>query len=319
MHLTRFGSINFFLEVQFKKDDRRINLDRGLVDHHMDAIMIPVIVLIAVGIGFISSMFGIGGGFLLNPSMVILLGMSVGLAVGTIPAVILMMSFSSVIAYARQKRIDFVVTSLMVIPSIGGSVLGALVLIPGTIRLVCFGIVEFILATILALKKNAQERAQKLEIPACLRDRNWGCEGMTLHRRCVDAGGTEFIYSAKLLVALPLSFIAGFLSSFLGIGGGTLYIQIFSFLCGMSIHMAIACSMLSVFVTSISSFATFAVVGQVDYIVAIIFGIGGIFGAQIGARVNKRIHSKYLKPMAAIMIAIIAITMIAFALLKNPT
>ncbi len=284
----------------------------------MDALMIPVIIIIAVGIGFVSAMFGIGGGFLLNPSMVLLLGMSVGLAVGTIPAVILMMSLSSTIAYARQKRIDYLVTALMVIPSIVGSVLGALVLLPGVVRLVCFGIVEFILAAILALKKNAQEKIQKVEIPACLRDRNWGFEDMTLHRRCVDSGGTEFIYSAKILVALPLSFIAGFLSSLLGIGGGTLYIQIFTFLCGMSIHMAIACSMLSVFVTSISSFVTFTAVGQVDFIVAIIFGIGGILGAQLGARVNKRINPKYLKPMAAIMIAIIAITMIVFALLKNP-
>ncbi|NMC05539.1 MAG: sulfite exporter TauE/SafE family protein [Candidatus Lokiarchaeota archaeon] len=282
--------------------------------------MVPLIVIIAVGIGFVASMFGIGGGFLLNPSMVILLGMNVGLAVGTIPAVILMMSLSSVIAYARQKRIDYLVTAMMVIPSIVGSVLGALttIMLPGVVVLVCFGIVEIILAAILALKKNAQERAQQVEIPACLREKNWACEGMTLHRKCTDAGGEEFIYSARLLVALPLSFLAGFLSSLLGIGGGTLYIQIFTFLCGMSIHMAIACSMLSVFVTSISSFVTFAAVGQVDFVVAIIFGIGGIIGAQAGARVSKRIHSKYLKPMAAIMIAIIAVNMIVFALLKNP-
>lgn len=282
--------------------------------------MIPVIILIAIGIGFISAMFGIGGGFLLNPSMVLLLGMSVGLAVGTIPTVILMMSLSSVIAYTRQKRIDFVLTAIVVLPSIIGSILGALttILLPGVVVLICFGIVEIILAAILAIKKNPQELVQKAKNQAFSSDKSWFWSGTTLNRRCVDIEGTVFTYSARLTIAMPFSFLAGFLSSLLGIGGGTLYIQIFTFLCGMTIHMAIACSMLSVFVTSISSFVTFTAVGQVDLAVAIIFGLGGIIGAQLGARVNKRINSRYLKPMAAIMIMVIAVNMIAFALINNP-
>ncbi len=286
----------------------------------MDAFMIPVIIIISVGIGFVSAMFGIGGGFLLNPSMVLLLGMSVGLAVGTIPAVILMMSLSSTIAYARQKRIDFKLTLLVVSTSIVGSVLGALttLLLPGVVILVCFSIVEIILAAILALKKSPQEVAKNAVHASVTRDTGSLWAAVTLHRQHVDADGVKFTYSANLLLALPLSFLAGFLSSLLGIGGGTLYIQIFTFLCGMSIHMAIACSMLSVFVTSISGFVTFAAVGQVDFIVAIIFGIGGILGAQLGARVNKRINPKYLKPMAAVMIMIIAINMIVFAIINNP-
>jgi uncharacterized membrane protein YfcA len=286
----------------------------------MEMFMIPVIIIIAVGIGFVSAMFGIGGGFLLNPSMVLLLGMVVNLAVGTIPAVILVMSLSSTIAYARQKRIDFKLTFLVVSTSIVGSILGALLsrFTPGAVILVLFGLVEIVLASILALKKGQQDLVKGRPL------HNFTSEGgsrwakLTLFRHHVDADGVAFEYSANLLSAMPLSLLAGFLSSFLGIGGGTLYIQIFTFLCGMSIHMAIACSMLSVFITSISSFMTFAAIGMVDYVVAAIFAIGGVLGAQLGARVNKRVQSKYLKPMAAVMIMIIAINMIVYALIKNP-
>lgn len=285
----------------------------------MEPFIILAIALIAVGIGFIASLFGIGGGFLLNPAMVLLLGMEVNLAVGTIPAVILVMSLSSTLAYTRQKRIDFKLTLLVVSTSIVGSIIGALAsqYTPGVVLLVCFGIVEIVLASVLALKKSPQELVGQAMLQATGEgDSRWA--RFTMHRHHVDASGIEFDYSANLLSALPLSLLAGFLSSFLGIGGGTLYIQIFTFLCGMTIHMAIACSMLSVFVTSISSFATYAAINLVDFLVAAVFAIGGVFGAQIGARLNKRVQSKHLKPMAAAMIMVIAINMIAFAIIENP-
>ncbi|MBD3185269.1 TSUP family transporter, partial [Candidatus Bathyarchaeota archaeon] len=92
-----------------------------------------------------------------------------------------------------------------------------------------------------------------------------------------------------------------------------------------SIHMAIASSMASILISAIASFATFAgnsivnpaALGQVDYLVAIAFGIGMVVGAQIGAIVSKKLSSKRLKPMAASMIMVIAILMILKALL-NP-
>nr|MDO8118263.1 sulfite exporter TauE/SafE family protein [Candidatus Sigynarchaeota archaeon] len=288
----------------------------------MDVVMFFLIVALALGIGFIASMFGIGGGFLLNPAMVLILGMTVGNTVGTISCVILVMSLSSTIAYSRQKRIDFVLTIIVVSTSVLGSVLGALttLLLTGQFILVVFGIVEIILAIILATKRNPQELrslAGASEIPFETTQNTLSRH--VLLRVHVDAEGNRFTYSSNLLWALPLSFVAGFLSSMLGIGGGTLYIQIYTFLCGMSIHMAIACSMFSIFLTSISGFITFAAVGQVDYMVALAFGLGCIVGAQFGARVNKKIHSRYLKPMAVIMIMVIAINMIFFALVNNPT
>ncbi|MFX0101000.1 MAG: sulfite exporter TauE/SafE family protein [Candidatus Hodarchaeota archaeon] len=280
----------------------------------MDPGMFMLIVVIAVGIGALASLFGIGGGFLLVPTMIMILGMSTHDAVGTIPLVIVFMSLSSVIAYGKQKRIDYLVTMIVAVSTVLGSIVGAIftTFITGQVILVLFGIVEAILALILAFKKTPGE--QEAISQANPDPQKW----YLLHREHVDADGTVFNYSAKVMLTIPFSFLAGFFSSLLGIGGGTLYIQIYVFICGMTIHMAIACSMATILVSAISSYSTFAIMGAVDYLVAIAYGIGMIIGAQIGARINKKIKSKYLKPLAAAMIIVIAARMIVFALLENP-
>ncbi|MHA1231426.1 MAG: sulfite exporter TauE/SafE family protein, partial [Candidatus Helarchaeota archaeon] len=140
-----------------------------------------------------------------------------------------------------------------------------------------------------------------------------------ISRKKVDAQGQEYVYNANIIYSIPLSFAAGFLSSLLGIGGGSLYIPVYVFLCGMSIHMAIACSIFSIFISMISSSITFIILGEVNYIVGIIIIIGMIIGAQIGAFIAKKIKSRYLKLMAAIMMTIIAIQMILFAIFGKPT
>ncbi len=280
-----------------------------------------ILAIIAVGIGFLASLFGIGGGFLLYPAMIFIAGLSVHYTVGTIPLVIMFMAFSSTLAYARQRRIDYLVTSIIIGVSILGSILGACtaVQVPGTALVIMFGVVELILASILGLKKTSEEEpvpdfsASQREIGGET-EKKW----YILPRQKVDSYGNEFHYKANILFALPLGFLAGFLSSLLGIGGGSLYIQIFVFLCGMGIHMAIACSIFAIFISTISSTITFAALGVVDYTVGLAIIIGMIIGAQIGAIAARKIKSGYLRPMAAIMIIIIAIQMIVFALVGKP-
>lgn len=284
----------------------------------MDPGTFALVVVIAVGIGTLASLFGIGGGFLLTPTMILILGFDPKQAVGTIPMAILLMSLSSTIAYARQKRIDVHLTLLVSGSAVFGSVLGALTttVVTGQFILIMFGLVEIVLALLLATGKGTRDRAKDV-----IMERDGGTTMVAerwyvLHRTHRDADGHLHAYGANLLFAIPVSFLAGYLSTLLGIGGGTLYIQLFVFLCGMPIHMAIACSMMSIFISSISGFATYAAMGQVNYLVALAYGIGMIAGAQVGSAVNKRIQSRYLKPLAAGMIMIIAVQMIIFALLQ---
>ncbi|GAB4307646.1 MAG: sulfite exporter TauE/SafE family protein [Promethearchaeota archaeon] len=293
-----------------------------------------LVALLATGIGFLASMFGIGGGFLLVPSMILVFGLETHLTVGTTAFVIIFMSASSVVAYARQKRIDYAVTLSVAGASIVGAVLGALAtrLVSGQFILVGFGVTEATLAVVLGTKKTPQEKlaealAKKGDLDGGtyaggagkIGGRNEPAKRFTLYRVVKDALGITHVYKAHVLVALPLSFVAGFLSSLLGIGGGTLYIQIFVFLCGMPIHLAIASSMFTIFLSHLlGGGLTFVLIGQVDYVVAAGYAIGMVAGAQLGALVGKRTGSVLLKRMAAALIVVIAVRMIYFALVENP-
>ncbi|MHA1730764.1 MAG: sulfite exporter TauE/SafE family protein [Promethearchaeota archaeon] len=324
-----------------------------------------VLVLLAVGIGFLASLFGIGGGFLLVPTMILMFGLSTHMTVGTVAFVIIFMSLSSVAAYARQKRIDYVVTLIVAGASIFGAILGALAtqLVTGQFILVMFGLVEATLAVILGAKKTPQEKLVALEMnraaaereapvgdrprttpeldvppdkrvemdppvqavppatldpPASPDTTRGGKKWYHLSRVKMDAMGNNYTYRANLLLSVPLSFIAGFLSSMLGIGGGTLYIQIFVFLCGMPIHMAIASSIFVIFLSHISAGITFAAIGRVDFLLAVGYIIGMVIGAQAGAYMSKKINAPILKKLAALIIVVIAARMIYFALVENP-
>ncbi|MBD3352286.1 MAG: TSUP family transporter [Candidatus Lokiarchaeota archaeon] len=276
--------------------------------------LLVLIIIIAVGIGLLAALFGIGGGFLLVPTMILIVELDTHLTVGTSSFVIIFMALSSSIAYARQKRIDYKTTMILMIASLIGSVIGAWAteLVSGQFILVSFGIVEALLATILAVKKTPSELENITNIT-----KNEG-KWYILQRHHIDSEETEYNYSANILLAFPFAFLAGFLSSLLGIGGGTLYIQIFVFICGMSIHMAIASSIFTILFSSIASAVTFITMEQVQFTVGIIYAIGVVFGAQLGAYISKKIEAKKLKKLAAIMIIIIAIRMIVFALIENP-
>ena len=282
----------------------------------MDIGVFVLVVTISLGIGGLASFFGIGGGFLLLPTMILMLGMTTHEAVATSTPIMLLMALSSTIAYIKQKRVDYKITLIVASTSTIGSIFGAFAseLVTGQLIVMLFGIVEIILAIILGLKKSPQDTLVSSE-SRTLTTMKW----YIIDREHVDSDGIKSRYKANIIAALPLSFLAGFLSSMLGIGGGTLYLQIYIFLCGMSIHMAIACSMVSIFISMIASFVTFSAMGGVNFLVALAFGIGMIAGAQVGSFANKRVNSRYLKPMAACMIIIIAIRMIILALFENPS
>ena len=303
--------------------------------------LFTTIVFLAIGIGFLASLFGIGGGFLLNPSMILLLYMQVKETVGTSAFIIMFMSLSSIIAYMKQKRIDYKIALILSVTNLLGSILGAYAVMGVSAQsiLIMFGVIEAGLAIILGLKKTPDEKKleaignitinnihnqnnqieiNKNNLKSNKSDLESNNKWYKLERKHTDSDGNKYEYTANILIALPLTFIAGFLSSLLGIGGGTLYIQIFVFFCAMSIHMAIASSMFMIFWSAIVSTITFASLGQINYSVGIAFAIGMVIGAQLGARVSKKIEAKNLKKWAAILIVIIAIRMIYFAIVESP-
>ncbi len=117
-------------------------------------------------------------------------------------------------------------------------------------------------------------------------------------------------YRVNLLLALPVSFIAGLSSGLVGVGGGILKVPLMVLLLGIPMDIAIASSALMVGLTAIGGFAGHLVAGHWDWKTSLMLGLAVFIGGQIGARKALAIDKKKMKKMFGWFLLIIASLMI---------
>ncbi|MCD6171818.1 MAG: sulfite exporter TauE/SafE family protein [Thermoplasmata archaeon] len=239
------------------------------------AVLIYIIYFsIAIIIGILASLFGLGGGFLIVPTLT-LLGLPVHHAIGTSSAIIIFSSLSAIIEYRKQEKINYKAGILIVIPSIIGAYIGACLTmyIQAGILKIIFGIVLLFVA--FRMMKQEVWREKKLK--------HW----------IIPFGG----------------FLSGIISGLLGIGGGIINVPFLAYL-GLPIHVAVATSSFSIFFTSMASAFKHYFLGNVEFIWLVLFAPAIVIGAQFGAKLAKKIKSKDLKSAFSLLLIILALVMI---------
>ncbi|RLG53587.1 MAG: sulfite exporter TauE/SafE family protein [Thermoproteota archaeon] len=271
-----------------------------------------LVFIVAIFIGIIAAMVGIGGGALMVPVMILLLGVEPHQAVGTSLHVIILTATSSTIAYYIQRRIDFKVGVLMPLVTIPGSVLGAY-----TTKFISpKGIVGvfgafLILIALKMLTSRERRKSENEEGSALSEDLNKGGEST---RTLIDRDGKVFTYRPKLKVGLLLGFSAGFASGFLGIGGGALMVPILNLVVGLPIHLAVATSMFIMVFSASFGATTHFLMGNLVPEYVVLLGAGVILGAQIGARTAKRLKASKLRKAFAVVLIFTGLRMLLKAL-----
>ncbi len=271
-----------------------------------------LVFIVAIFIGIIAAMVGIGGGALMVPIMILLLGVEPHQAVGTSLHVIILTATSSTIAYYIQRRIDFKVGLLMPLVTIPGSVLGAY-----TTKLISpKGIVGvfgafLILVALKMLTSRERRKGENAERSALGKDLNEGGESI---RTLIDRDGKVFTYRPKIKLGLLLGFSAGFASGFLGIGGGALMVPILNLVVGLPIHLAVATSMFIMVFSASFGATTHFLMGNLVPEYVVLLGAGVILGAQIGARTAKRLKASKLRKAFAVVLIFTGLRMLLKAL-----
>jgi len=234
---------------------------------------------IAPLVGIAASYLGLGGGFLLVPYMVLVLGMDPHVVTATSLIMIFSLSTSSAVAYLRLGLVKVRVALILEAFTIPMAVLGSILnwsVSSNTVE-VFFGI--FLLAT-----------------------------GMwTL------VGKVKEVEKVDLRVAAAFSTLAGLASGFLGVGGGVLKVPILMF-SGLKPRNAVATSSFMIMLTSLSALLTHAVVGEADYLLAAVMIPGLILGAQLGPRLAKRSREIVVKRAFGAALCLVALRMILEAL-----
>ena len=249
-------------------------------------------------------MVGAGGGFLLTPVLLLLFP---GLQPETVTAIsmttVLFNSSSGSIAYSRMKRIDYKTGLLFVIATLPGTIIGTWLTArtPRSLFNLIFGAFLLVFAVIIVLKSRLGDHSASYDHPGRFRAK----------RILTDRDGLETAFSFNLLAGLSISFVVGFLSGFLGLGGGIVHVPALVFL-GFPAHFATATSHFVLVFSSLTSFLIHLANNALSDVYRLAFSIaaGAVVGAQFGAALSKRVKGSAIMICLAVALVLAGVRII---------
>jgi uncharacterized membrane protein YfcA len=268
-------------------------------------ISINLFLLLGLGgvVGFLSGMFGVGGGFLMTPFL-IFLGVPPAVAVGTQSSQILASSLSGMMAHLRRGNVDMRMGSVLVVGGLIGAVVG--VWLFGLLRRLGQIDVSISLSYVLFLGTVGTLMFAE-SVRAWLQVRRRGTSGFTRRHRHLWLHGLPLkirfprsrLYISALM-PLGIGVVAGILVAIMGIGGGFLMVPAMIYLIGMPAQVVVGTSLFQItFVTAITTFLHAADNQTVDVILALALIVGGVIGAQLGSSAGARLRGEHLRILLA--------------------
>jgi len=257
------------------------------------------IIVFAFFTGIISAMIGVGGGFLIVPSLVLLFNLPFQQAAGTSLAMIVFTAVSSTLAYVRQRRIDYGLGLLLTLGSVPGGVVGAALtqFIAGKALSAAFGVFLSSASLRMVFSKGSPTKETK---PIA---KGW-------RRSLVDAAEHKFEYAVNPLRGLGLGFLGGLVSGLFGVGGGVVMVPAMRLILGVPMHLAVATSMFIMIFTSLSGVLTHLTLGNVlpEYVLYLALGV--IIGTQIGAFMAWKTRERRLQMVFGSFMLLIGVRML---------
>jgi len=264
------------------------------------------LVLLGMGaaVGFLSGMFGVGGGFLLTP-LLIFYGVPAEVAVATTASHLTASSMSGAVAQWRRRVIDFKMAGVMLAGGLAGTIVGvqlfALLRRVGQADIVISAGYVILLGSIGGLMLNESLRALRAAKVANTRPaaerHNW-IHGLPLKMRF----RTSRLY-ISVIPPIVLGFIVGILSSILGVGGGFVIVPAMIYLLRMPTSVVVGTSLVQiVFVTAMTTILHAASDFSVDIVLGLFLILGGVIGAQYGVRIAARMQGEMLRLLLAVLV-----------------
>jgi len=276
---------------------------------------LPVNVFLILGmglaVGIISGLFGIGGGFLMTP-LLIFVGVNPGVAVASVASHIAASSCSGAISYWRRNAVDPPLALML----LGGGILGTatgvwlftvmraldqLDLMIGLSYLTLLSVVGSLMASE-SIRAILRARSGRPVVLRRAGSHLW-FHGLPIKFR--------FKRSRIYVSAIPIwviGFIIGFIGAVMGIGGGFLLVPMLIYFLRVPTATVIGTSMVLTLVTMASATVMHAVTNhQVDAVLALILMVGGVIGAQFGARAGHKMAGEWLRLLLGLLVLLVGL------------
>lgn len=266
--------------------------------------------LITLGfvVGSFGTLIGAGGGFVLMPLLLVLYPEEKPEHLTAISlAVVFFNTLSGSAAYARMKRIDYKSGLMFAAAAIPGAILGVVSTSYVSRRLFdgTFSVFLMVIGIAMFFKPKCEEGHARPHIKSA----------HAIIRHMIGADGSCFEYSYNPMIGIALSVFVGFLSSFLGIGGGIIHVPAMAYLLGFPVHIATATSHFVLAIMTFTGSVVHIAQGSFDHGArrTAALAIGVLLGAQLGAYFSNKVKGALITHSLAMALVLVGIRILIAA------
>ncbi len=287
---------------------------------------IHVLLLLALGgtVGFLSGLFGVGGGFLLTP-LLISIGIPPTVAAASDSNQIVAASTSGTYAHARGGTVDFKMGTVLLLGGVAGGVVGVKLIA----LLRALGEADFVITIFYIVMLGGIGSYMFYDSVKALRrrpesdDTPTPSKGPSIYARITgrlpfQMEFTRSRVTLSVLVPLLLGTLVGVLAAIMGVGGGFIMVPVMVYLLRMPMHVVVGTSLFQILFTCLNVTVMQSWINHtVDFLLALMLLIGSVIGAQIGTRVGKKLQADQLKILMSIIVLVVMVKML-YGVLARP-
>ena len=268
-----------------------------------------VMIMLGAGVGFLSGLFGVGGGFLMTP-LLVFTGIPSTVAVATTLSHVTASSMSGALAQWRKKLIDFPMAGVMLAGGLAGTLAG--VWLVALMRRA--GQMDLIVSLTYVIMLGSIGFIMLRESLATLKAYRSGVTPSTkpVHRAWIQKlpFKMRFRQSRLYISVLPplfIGFAVGALSAIMGIGGGFIIVPAMIYILRMPTNVVMGTSLVQIIaVTAVTTVLQATSNYAVDIVLAGLLVMGGVVGAQLGVRAGAKLRGEQVRLLMAIVVLVVA-------------
>ncbi|MGO7909710.1 sulfite exporter TauE/SafE family protein [Rhizobium leguminosarum] len=285
------------------------------------SVNIFIILGMGAAVGFLSGMFGVGGGFLITP-LLIFYNIPPVVAVATGANQVVASSISGAITHFRRGSLDVKLGTVLLIGGLAGATVGiwifSLLRAIGQLDLIISLMYVIFLGTVGGLmlleSVNAMRRAARNEPPAPRKPghQHW------VHKLPLKVRFKKSKIFLSVIPIVALGFAIGILTSIMGVGGGFIMVPAMIYLLRIPTNVVVGTSLFQIiFVTAYTTIVQAATNFSVDIVLAFILMVAGVIGAQYGVRVGQKLRGEQLRALLGLLVLAVGVRL-AIALVVTP-
>jgi uncharacterized membrane protein YfcA len=279
---------------------------------------------LGLGVGFLSGLFGVGGGFLLTP-LLIMIGIPPTVAAASDSNQIVAASTSGTLAHGRRGNVDFKMGFYLLIGGVIGGTLGVqlikLLRETGNADFVIkltYILMLGIIGTYMFQESLRNLRMPRIKMRKISRTKTSEAEekkpsllfklyqSLPFQTRFEKSGVT-----ISVITPVFLGILVGILAAIMGVGGGFIMVPVMVYMLRMPMHVVVGTSLFQILITCINVTFMQAYYNQtVDIVLALLLLLGSTIGAQLGAKVSDRLNADQMKVILAVMVLFVMVQMV---------